>query len=88
MRRLHTVSICLITITLGLLGLYEFTAKSPQLFGEALPGWQETQQVERLTPWEPPTGIHPLDKLLHEGEEALRYYGFMGQTTVTYNPAS
>ena len=78
MRRLHMTGICLMTVTLGLLGLYEFTAKSPQLFGQALPGWQETQQVEGLTPWEPPTGILALDKLLHEGAEALRLYGWLG----------
>ncbi len=78
MNRLHIAGICLSTVTVGLLGLYEFTAKSPQLLGNALPGWQETQQVENLTPWEPPTGILPLDKLLHEGEEALRFYGFLG----------
>lgn len=78
MNRLHIAGICLMTVTLGLLGLYEFTAKSPQLFGQALPGWQETQQVENLTPWQPPTGIFALDKLLHEGEEALRFYGFFG----------
>ncbi len=78
MNRLHIACICLGTICLGLLSLYEFTAKSPQIFGHALPGWQETQQVEHHTPWKPPTGIFPLDKFLHEGEEALRFYGFLG----------
>jgi len=78
MNRLQIVGICLGTVCLGLLGLYEFTAKSPQLLGHALPGWQETQQVENHTQWKPPTGILPLDKLLHEGEEALRFYGFFG----------
>ncbi len=77
MRRLSTIGICLIAITVGLLGLYELMAKSPRLIGEPLPGWTETQQVEMKTPWNPSTGIFPLDKLLHEGEEALRFYGFL-----------
>jgi len=78
MRRLPTVGICLVTIVMGLMGLYEVTAKSPHLMNEPLPGWQKTQRVEQTTPWDPPTGILPVDKLLHEGEEALRYYGFIG----------
>ena len=56
------------------LGMYEVTAKSPTLLGEPLPGWRATVQAERTTQWNPPTGFLPLDKLLHEGEEALRYY--------------
>jgi len=78
MNRLHIAGICLFTVLVALFALYEFTAKSPQLIGLALPGWLETQQVENTTPWKPPTGILPLDKLLHEGEEALRYYGLFG----------
>ena len=75
MRRLNTVSICLVTVTMALMGLYELTAKSPLLMGYPLPGWYETQQVERSTPWNPTTGLLFLDQFLHEGEEALRYYG-------------
>ena len=56
------------------LGLYEVTAKSPALLGEPLPGWRATVAAERSTRGNPPTGILPLDKLLHEGEEALRFY--------------
>jgi len=56
------------------LGMYEVTAKSPTLLGEPLPGWRATVHAERTTQWNPPTGFLPLDKLLHEGEEALRYY--------------
>lgn len=78
MNRMLVAGICLLTVLLALLSLYELTAKSPQLFGQTLPGWWETQQVEGNTPWNPPTGILPLDKFLHEGEEALRFYGFMG----------
>jgi hypothetical protein len=56
------------------LGMYEVTAKSPTLLGEPLPGWRATVLAEKSTRWNPPTGFLPLDKLLHEGEEALRYY--------------
>jgi hypothetical protein len=76
MRRLNTASICLLAVTLALMGLYELTAKSPRLMGQPLPGWHETQQVEKMTPWNPTTGFPPLDRILHEGEEALRFYGF------------
>ncbi len=78
MRPLPFACICLIAITTDLLGLYEVTAKSHLLLGNPLPGWQKTQLVERSTPWNPPTGILPLDKFLHEGEEALRFYGLFG----------
>lgn len=78
MRRLPIAGICLLTVIMGLMGLYEMTAKSPMLMNEPLPGWSKTQRVERTTPWNPPTGILPVDKFLHEGEEALRYYGFIG----------
>ena len=78
MRRMSTAGICLITVLTGLLGLYEITAKSHRLLNDPLPGWQKTQRVERSTQWNPPTGIFPLDKFLHEGEEALRYYGIVG----------
>lgn len=61
---------------LGLV-MYEMTAKSPTLLGEPLPGWWATERAERTTRWDPPTGLLPLDKLLHEGEEALRFYGIL-----------
>ncbi len=77
MRRLNTASICIMTVTVGLLALYELTAKSPALIGQPLPGWYETQVVEKHTPWNPATGIPFLDRLLHEGEEALRFYGLV-----------
>ena len=57
------------------LGFYEVTAKSPELLGRPLPGWQACLRAEHSTGWDPHTGIHPLDRLLHEGEEALAFYG-------------
>ncbi len=56
------------------LAMYEMTAKSPTLLGQPLPGWRATVRAERTTRWNPPTGILAVDKLLHEGEEALRFY--------------
>jgi len=55
-------------------GHYELTAKSPAWLGQALPGWQRTQMVEMITPWVARTGFSPLDRMLHEGEEALLFY--------------
>jgi hypothetical protein len=61
------------------LGLYEMTAKSPTLLGEPLPGWWATERAEKTTRWDPPTGFLPLDKLLHEGEEAVRFYRILAR---------
>jgi len=65
------------------LGLYELTAKSPQLTGAALPGWWAAEEAEKATRWRPPTGLMPLDKVLHEGEEAARFYAAL----VAFRPA-
>lgn len=59
------------------MGGYEVTAKSPRLLGQPIPGWSRTCQVEHLVPWRQPTRIFPLDKALHEGQEAFLYYGMM-----------
>jgi len=77
MRRAKTLNLYLLTITIFLMGFYEVTAKSHRVMDQPLPGWWKTQQVERLTAWNPTTGVHPLDKLIHEGEEAIRYYSLM-----------
>lgn len=78
MRRLSVFGICLLTVVTSLLGLYEVTAKSHRFLSEPLPGWQETRRAERATRWNQPTGIMIVDKFLHEGEEALRFYGLVG----------
>ncbi|RKZ15966.1 hypothetical protein DRQ50_06865 [bacterium] len=75
MRRLLATGAYLTTIAVLALAFYEVTAKSPELLGHRLPGWQSCYQAELSTRWDPPTGIMPLDKVLHEGEEALRFYG-------------
>ncbi len=65
------------------LGFYEMTAKSPYLLDKPLPGWWATDRAERTTRWNPPTGFLPLDKLLHEGEEAIRFYGLLTRPRAT-----
>ncbi len=59
------------------LGIYEMTAKSPNILGTQLPGWWASDKAERCTRWNPPTGVLPIDKLLHEGEEAVKFYSFL-----------
>ena len=78
MRRLALLGLFLAYSGTVALGLYEITAKSPQLLGSALPGWQITCRAEKATPWRPATGFHPLDRVLHETQEAAFFYGALG----------
>ena len=79
MKRLAGVGIYLIMAATAALSLYELTAKSPTWLGTPLPGWQESRHIEYTTGWNQPTGILPVDKLLHEGEEAVRFYGLLAR---------
>jgi len=56
------------------LGLYELAAKSAGLPGGPLPGWREAARADLITPWQPRTRLVPLDRLIHEGQEACLYY--------------
>lgn len=56
------------------LGLYEIAAKSANLPGGPWPGWREATRADVITPWRPRTQLLPLDRLLHEGQEACLYY--------------
>lgn len=53
---------------------YEVTARSDRLLGIALPGWWEAQLADHAVAYRDLTGIRPLDRLLHEGAEALVFY--------------
>jgi hypothetical protein len=77
MRSVKAIVLCL--GCLGCLGLggYELPAKSPRLLGCRLPGWNAATAAERLTRMAHRTGWRPADRLLHEGEEAVRYYRFL-----------
>ena len=77
MKYLTSIGIYLFLMAFTALGFYELTAKSTTWLGQPLPGWRESRQVERSTRWDPPTGILPLDKLLHESQEACRFYGLL-----------
>ncbi len=74
MNRLRLPLLVLSAWLLAGLSVYEMTAKSPLLTGQTLPGWWATAQAERDTRWRPRTGVLPVDKLMHEGEEAARFY--------------
>ena len=77
MNRLATAGFALLYSSCLALGIYEMTAKSPSILGTRLPGWWATDKAERSTRWNPPTGVLPVDKLLHEGEEAVRFYAML-----------
>jgi hypothetical protein len=74
LKRLVQLGLGLLYCGVLALGIYEMTAKSPSLLGTRLPGWWATDRAEKATRWNPPTGVLPVDKLLHEGEEAVRFY--------------
>ena len=74
MNRFALAGFALIYFCVTALGIYEITAKSPSLLGTRLPGWWATDKAEHSTRWDPPTGFLPVDKLLHETEEAVRFY--------------
>lgn len=78
MRRVALMTLFLAYTGCAALGFYEVTAKSPFLFGAPSPGWIATCKVEQSTPWRPETGILPLDKILHEAQEACLFFGIDG----------
>lgn len=77
----HAKAALLYTIYLACLGLgfYEVTAKTPPWLVTDLPGRTAAEAAERSVRWDRPTGVLPLDKLLHEGREALVFYHHLGQ---------
>ena len=79
MKRLTGAGIYLILVATAALSLYELTAKSPTWLGAPLPGWQQSRQIEFTTGWNQPTGILPVDKLLHESEEAVSFYALLAR---------
>lgn len=77
MDRWRILGFVLVVWLTAALGIYELTAKSPRLLGAALPGWWAAERAEHHTRWRPPTGVLPVDKLLHEGQEAARFYAML-----------
>lgn len=69
---------CLLVLALwlpatGLLG-YEVVQKSPSTPLGALPGASLAAWADRSVIWRPVTGVVPIDRLLHESQEACLYY--------------
>ena len=72
--RLRKAILVLVALLLGGLGNYEMVAKAPVWLGGPAPGWRAARRAERSVHYRPLTGIPPLDRLLHEGDEAAVYY--------------
>lgn len=71
--RLRTIGMVAAAWLVAGLGLYELAAKSPA--GAAAPSARRAAAIaEAATRWSPPTGLLALDRVLHEGEEAVRFY--------------
>lgn len=77
MRRFLAAGAWAAFVATAALGFYEWTAKSPVILGAPLPGWSACRAAEQATRWERPTGLFLVDKTIHEGEEALRFYGLL-----------
>lgn len=67
-----TILTCILAVS-ALLN-YETVAKSADWLGSPLPGWLQARQAERLVDYRPATGVEPVDRLLHEGMEAVCFY--------------
>ncbi len=74
MNRIRAAGLIVCAWVIAALGCYELAAKSPVGPAGAWPARRAARQAEAVTRWRPPTGLLPLDKLLHEGEEAARFY--------------
>lgn len=78
MRRIVAAGLWLAWCCVIALGQYELAAHAPGRLARLLPGREACRRAELLTRWNPRTGLPAVDHLLHEGEEALRFYGVLG----------
>jgi hypothetical protein len=74
MRRLRQIVIVLSWLALVALSGYELVQKSPASPLGPLPGYEIARRADRTVRWRSATGIAPLDRLLHESQEACLYY--------------
>lgn len=74
MNRLRIAGLVLGAWLIAALGLYELAAKAPDDIATGWPGRRAARHAEAITRWRPPTGLRPIDRILHEGEEAARFY--------------
>ena len=77
MRSLQKMLFILVMSVAASLLSYEIACKSTAWPGGPLPGWHEAQIIERWTPYVRWTGSSPVDRLIHEGQEAVAYYSFL-----------
>lgn len=74
MNRLRIAGLVLGAWGVAALGLYELAAKAPADIAAGWSGRRAARHAESATRWRPPTGLMPVDRVLHEGEEAARFY--------------
>ncbi len=77
MRRLLHTGLYLLFLALVCQAQYEVTEHLHRSWGFCLPGWEGAVYAERITLWRPRTGLPPIDRLIHEGTEAGRYYRWL-----------
>ena len=74
MNRLRTFVLVLLWLAVtGLLG-YEVVQKAPETPIGPLPGSALATRADTEVQWQATTGIMPVDRFLHETEEACLYY--------------
>ena len=74
MRNLRNIFLFLCWLALvGLLN-YELVQKAPRTRLGDLPGSELADRADRKVRFRSVTGIEPIDRVLHEGHEAYRYY--------------
>jgi len=74
MLRLRTWTVLLFGLAAVGLGSYEIVQKSPTTPLGPLPGYALAAHADRAVRWRSPTGLVPVDVLLHESQEAFLYY--------------
>jgi len=53
---------------------YEIASHSCDPWGRPWPGGTEAARADLVTPWSRVTGVLPIDRVLHEGREAVVFY--------------
>lgn len=69
-------NLLIVTSILAITGLvgYEIVQKSSASALGPLPGAHLANRADKAVKWDPPTGITPVDMILHESQEAALYY--------------
>ena len=75
--RWRSATAVVLAVAAGAVLNYELVAKAPLLLGGEAPGGWAARRAERSVRYRRLTGFPPLDHLLHEGDEAARYYAVL-----------